>query len=217
MPAALSNIVGLKPSLGLVSTAGVVPACRTLDCVSIFALTVDDAWAALAAIAGYDRADAFSRVLPVGALGSMPPGVRLGVPTPGQRVVFGDHEQAAAYERALERFADLDATLIEIDLQPFHEAARLLYEGPWLAERYLAVRDLIQSSSESIHPVTREIILAGARASAIDAFAALYKLAELRRVSDRSSAALMPSRCPQYLRSTRSRSWRLILFNPTAD
>jgi allophanate hydrolase len=184
VPAALNNIVGLKPSVGLVSTAGVVPACRTLDCVSVFALTVDDAWTALAAIAGHDRTDPFSRVLPVGTLGSMPKGARIGIPKPGQRVLFGDHLQASAYEHALERFAGFGLTVVEIDMEPFYEVARLLYEGPWLAERYITTRALIASSPESIYPVTREIILAGARPSAIDAFAALYRLAELRRVCD---------------------------------
>ena len=90
VPAGLNNIVGLKPSLGLVSTAGVVPACRTLDCVSVFALTVDDAFAALAAMAGPDPADPYSRPRPLGALGAVPAGLRIGVPMPGQRLFFGD-------------------------------------------------------------------------------------------------------------------------------
>jgi allophanate hydrolase len=184
VPAALSNIVGLKPSVGLVSTTGVVPACRTLDCVSVFALTVDDAWTALAAIAGHDRTDPFSRAVPVGTVGSMPKGARVGVPKPGQCLLFGDREQASAYEQALARFARLGVTVVEIDMEPFYEVARLLYEGPWLAERYITARALIASSPESIHPVTREIILAGVRPSAIDTFEALYRLAELRRVCD---------------------------------
>jgi allophanate hydrolase len=90
VPAGLSNIVGLKPSLGLVSTAGVVPACRTLDCVSVLALTVDDAFTALKAMAGADAADPYSRPRPLGAPGAVPPGMRLGVPMPGQRLFFGD-------------------------------------------------------------------------------------------------------------------------------
>jgi allophanate hydrolase len=184
VPAALSNIVGLKPSVGLVSTTGVVPACRTLDCISVFALTVDDAWTALTAIAGHDRTDPFSRVLSVGTVGIMPKGARIGVPKPGQCLLFGDRDQALAYEHALARFAHLGVTVVEIDMEPFYEVARLLYDGPWLAERYITVRALIASSPESIHPVTREIILAGARPSAIDTFAALYRLAELRRVCD---------------------------------
>jgi len=184
VPAGLSNIVGLKPSLGLVSTAGVVPACRTLDCVSVLALTVDDAFAALAAIAGPDAADAYSRPRRLGALGALPSGLRLGVPMPGQRLFFGDEASAAAYDAALARLARLGAAIVAFDIEPFYEAARLLYEGPWVAERYLATRSLIASAPQSMHPVTRQIILGGAKPSAADAFAAFYELEELRRVRD---------------------------------
>ena len=184
VPAALSNIVGLKPSLGLVSTAGLVPACRTLDCISVLALTVDDAFAALSVLAGPDAADPFSRSRTLGRLGAMPNSVRLGVPSPPQRLFFGDHNCAAAYEAAIAGFMKLRAAIVEIDIAPFYEAARLLYEGPWLAERYITARDLIASDPQSLHPVTREIILAGARQSAADAFAAFYRLEELRRMCD---------------------------------
>jgi allophanate hydrolase len=184
VPAGLTNIVGLKPSLGLVSSAGVVPACRTLDCVSVFALTTDDAFAVLTAMAGPDPADPFSRARPLGAVGAMPQGVRLGVPRPGDRVFFGDAAAAAAYDGALVRFARLGATIVEIEIEPFYEAARLLYEGPWVAERYLAARALVASAPEAMLPVTREIILGGARPSAADTFAAFYRLEELRRVAD---------------------------------
>src|SRR6202011_4174504 len=108
VPAGLNNIVGLKPSPGLVPNTGVVPACRSLDCVSIFALTVDDAFAALAALAGPDPADAYSRAQPVGALGAVAPGTKLGVPMSGQRLFFGDDASAVAYEAALARLARLD-------------------------------------------------------------------------------------------------------------
>ena len=184
VPAGLSNIVGLKPSLGLVSTAGVVPACRTLDCVSVLALTVDDAFAALAAIAGPDAADAYSRPRRLGALGALPRGLRLGVPMPGQRLFFGDQASAAAYDAALARLARLGAVLVEFDIEPFYQVARLLYEGPWVAERYLATRALIASAPQAMHPVTRQIILAGTHRSAADTFAAFYELEELRRVRD---------------------------------
>ncbi|HEY2230078.1 MAG TPA: allophanate hydrolase [Xanthobacteraceae bacterium] len=184
VPAALGNIVGLKPSLGLVSTAGLVPACRTLDCVSVFALTTDDAFAALTVLAGTDPADPYSRPRAPGSLGPMPNGVRLGVPLPGKRLFFGDRQAAAAYEAAIARFAGLGAAIVEIDIEPFYEAARLLYEGPWVAERYIAARSLIASAPQAMHPVTRDIILAGARPSAIDAFAAFYRLEELRRRRD---------------------------------
>src|SRR5262249_21370445 len=147
VPAGLGNIVGLKPSLGLVSTAGVVPACRTLDCVSVLALTVDDAFAALAALAGPDAAHPYARPRPprgLGACGALPPGLRLGVPMPGQRLFFGDEASAAAYDAALARFHRLGAAIVEFDMEPFYAAARLLYEGPWVAERYLAARSVIE-------------------------------------------------------------------------
>jgi allophanate hydrolase len=179
----LGNCVGLKPSLGTVSTAGVVPACRTLDCVSVFALTVDDAWTAFATMAGPDIADPYTRNRPAGVLGPSP-NLRIGVPIKGERVFFGDHVSATQFEAAIDRFAKLGAVITEIDIEPFYETARLLYEGPWVAERYHVVRELIASSPESMHPVTREITLGGARSSAVDAFAAFYKLEDLRRVRD---------------------------------
>ena len=197
VPAALGNIVGLKPSLGLVSTAGLVPACRTLDCVSVFALTTDDAFAALTVLAGPDAADPYSRQRPLGHLGAMPNGIRLGVPAEGQRVFFGDRGCAAAYEAAIAHFAGLGAAIVEIDMEPFYEAARLLYEGPWVAERYIAARSLIASAPKSMHPVTRQIILAGARPSAVDAFEAFYRLEGLRRRRDHAfrsvDALLLPT------------------------
>ncbi len=185
VPAGLNNIVGLKPSLGLVSTTGVVPACRTLDCVSIFALTTDDAWTALQAIAGYDDADPYSRERPLGVAGPFGKGVRIGVPVAGQRIFFGDKASAAAYDAAIARCAALGAQISDIDIKPLYETARLLYEGPWVAERYLVVRPVLASSPDAIHPVTREIVLQGARPSAADAFAAFYRLEELRRARDR--------------------------------
>ena len=103
---------------------------------------------------------------------------------PGQRIFFGDRKSAAAYDAALARCADLGIAIVEIDIEPFYETARLLYEGPWVAERFITARSLIASSPESMHPVTREIVLAGARPTAVDAFAAFYQLEDLRRVSD---------------------------------
>jgi allophanate hydrolase len=190
VPAMLNNIVGLKPSLGLVSTAGVVPACRTLDCVSVFSLTVDDAMTALTAMAGPDGADPFSRPRPLARMGAFPAHLRLGVPRDGQLIFFGDKASQAAFSDALKRWTALGATLVGFDLEPFYETARLLYEGPWVAERYLVIRNLLASSPEAIHPVTRDIIIAGARPSAADTFAALYRLQALREISKRSFAGI---------------------------
>jgi allophanate hydrolase len=190
VPAMLNNIVGLKPSLGLISTAGLVPACRTLDCISIFSLTVDDAIAALQVVAGPDGADPFSRDRPLAAMTGFPQNLKLGIPRNGQLIFFGDKAAEAAYGEALKRWTSLGATLVEFDLEPFYETARLLYEGPWVAERYLVIRDLLASSPDSIHPVTREITAAGARLTASDTFAALYRLQALRRVAERAFAHL---------------------------
>src|SRR6476619_279223 len=186
VPAMLNNIVGLKPSLGLISNAGLVPACRTLDCISVFSLTVDDAMTALAAMAGPDPADPFSRDRPLKAMHTFPQVFRLGVPRPGQLIFFGDKAAEKAWEDAVARWSALGAELVECDLEPFYETARLLYEGPWVAERYLVIRDLLASVPEAIHPVTREITAAGARLTAADTFAALYRLQALRRIAKRT-------------------------------
>jgi allophanate hydrolase len=190
VPAMLNNIVGLKPSLGLVSTAGVVPACRTLDCVSVLSLTVDDAMTALNAMAGPDGADPFSRNRGLSELSSFPGNLKLGVPRKGQLIFFGDKASEAAYGDALKRWTGLGATLVEFDLEPCYETARLLYEGPWVAERYLVIRNLLASSPDAIHPVTREIIIAGARLSAAETFAALYRLQALRKIAERGFAGI---------------------------
>jgi allophanate hydrolase len=199
VPAGLNNIVGLKPSLGLISTAGVVPACRSLDCVSVFALTTDDAWTALAVMAGPDAADPYSRARPLKPAGAFAKSTRVGVPIAGQRVFFGDRASAAAYDQAIARATALGLDVVEVDIEPFYETARLLYEGPWVAERYIVLKSLLASSPESIHPVTREVIVPGARLSAVDTFTAFYKLEELRRVRDvmfRSVDALLLPTAP---------------------
>ena len=184
VPAMLNNIVGVKPSLGLVSTRGLVPACRTLDCVSVFALTVDDAWTALSVIAGYDANDPYSRERKLAALHAVPGGLTIGVPPALQRVFLDDRRAAADYEAALARLARLGLAFAEVDIEPLSEAARLLYGGPWLAERYIVARKLLDNEPGAMHPVTREIIARGAAINAADVFAAFYRLAELRRAAD---------------------------------
>jgi allophanate hydrolase len=180
VPAALNNIVGLKPSLGAISTTGLVPACRSLDCISVFALTVEDAWTAARAMAAYDADDAFSRPVAFESQG-LPPKLRVGVPDARSLEFFGDAIAAAAFQRSLAALADFDASCKSVDLAPFHDVARLLYSGPWVGERYVAIRPIIEANESVLHPVTLQII-AGARAfSAADAFAGSYALAALRR------------------------------------
>ena len=183
VPAMFNNIVGLKPSLGLISTRGVVPACRTLDCVSIFARTVEDAWTGFSACAGFDSNDPYSREGDVTAADAAVSGLMVGVPRSSQRQFFGDLRAADDYEAALARLSRLGLTIIEIDMQPFYETTLLLYDGPWVAERYLAARSILDTNRNAVHPVTREIIAPGANLCASDAFEAFYRLEELRRAT----------------------------------
>ncbi|MFS8037903.1 allophanate hydrolase [Xanthobacter sp. AM11] len=180
VPAMLNNIVGLKPSLGLVPNTGLVPACRTLDCISVFALTVDDTMAVLEVMSGFDPQDAYSRDLPLAPLCAAPPVPVLGVLAPGQREFFGDDAAARAYADALARLGTMGAVLKEIDFAPFAETARLLYEGPWVAERWIVAEKLLTTDPQAVHEVTRAITEPGGKASAADAFRALYRLKELR-------------------------------------
>ncbi len=187
VPAMFNNLIGLKPTRGLISTRGVVPACRSLDCVSILALTAGDALAVLQAASDFDPADPFSRRADPTAAATSPHGLagcRLGVPRASQLRFFGNLQGEARFAATLRLAEQLGARLVEIDLDPFLETARLLYEGPWIAERYVAIRHFLDRQPEALHPVTRQIIGGGARPSAAEAFAAYYRLRELRRATE---------------------------------
>jgi allophanate hydrolase len=191
VPAMMNGIVGLKPTRGLVSTRGVVPACRSLDCVSVFATTVADAMAVLAVAAAFDAEDPFSRPAPPGCLAPAsfrrPP--RLGVPRPADLAFFGRAAPEAAFRAALEASARF-AEIVRIDFAPFAEAARLLYEGPWVAERTAVVERLLEENPEAIHPVVRGILAGGRGLSAIETFRAQYRLAALKRAAEGTMAGL---------------------------
>lgn len=191
VPAMFNNLVGLKPTCGLLSTQGVVPACRSIDCVSIFALTVADAVAVLDVAAGYDPADPYSRSAP--ALKSGPGSFRLGVPLPHQREFLGD---AAAAQRFEDVIADAGPVEL-IDIEPFLAIARLLYDGPWVSERTAALRKWILEAPDSLHPTTRAILSAGLERRTVDAFDAFHQLAVAKRITapfwDRIDALLLPT------------------------
>jgi allophanate hydrolase len=183
VPAAFNNIVGLKPTRGLLSTRGVVPACRSLDCVSIFGLTAADTAAVLRVAQGFDAADPFSRpaAAPSRALPRSFAGLRFGVPREEQLQFFGNAETPRLFQEMLDRLSGMGAKGVTVDFEPFLETARLLYEGPWVAERYVAIREFIERNPKALHPVTAEIIGGAKRFSANDAFAGYYRLQELRR------------------------------------
>jgi allophanate hydrolase len=180
VPAALNGVVGLKPSLGALSARGVVPACRTLDTVSVFALTVEDAHAVLEAAAGVDPLDPYSRAVRVAPLASVPPGLRAGVPSRASRRFFGDTAQEAAFDRDLRALEALGLKLREIDFAPYFAVAELLYGGSWVAERHAVIEALLARSPEAVHPVIRRIVEPAARISATSAFRDLYGLEALR-------------------------------------
>ena len=186
VPAALNGIVGLKPSLGALSATGVVPACRTLDTISVFALNVPDAFAVFQAAFGFDDRDAYSRSFASPSLSAVPNGLRLGAPRPDQRKFFGDEEAEAAFSRDLQAIESLGARVVEFDFEPFGEVARLLYEGPWVAERYAATKPLIESNPDALHPVTRAIIEGARKFDAVAAFEAFYRLADLKARTKRA-------------------------------
>ena len=186
VPAAFNNIVGHKPTCGLLSSRGVVPACRTLDCVSIFALTAADASAVLQVARGFDERDPYSRRAPAAGGRAMPTsfaGCRFGVPARSQLKFFGNADTPRLYDAAVDRLARLGATPVEVDFEPFLATARLLYEGPWVAERFVAIREFMEQRPESLHPVTRTIIGGAGKYSAADAFSAYYRLKELQRAA----------------------------------
>ena len=158
VPAGLNNIVGLKPTLGALSARGVVPACRTLDTVSVFALTVDDAWTAFRAAAAFDADDPYSRTVPVGALGAVPPAPTIGVPSRESRRFFGDGAQAASFDATVAALAARGARIETIDFAPFHAVAEMLYAGAWVAERHTVVGPLLARDPDAVHPVIRQIV-----------------------------------------------------------
>lgn len=183
VPAGLNNIVGLKPSLGLISTTGVVPACRSLDCVSVFALTADDAFRALSVMAASDGSDPYSRDIRLGALSELPPVLTIGIPHGEGLKFFGDKRSEAAFQNAVTLLQGMGISVVEIDVTALLNTARLLYEGPWAAERWAAVGDFITQHPDDIHPVTRAIISSGKNPSAADAFKAFYQLAAYRKTA----------------------------------
>lgn len=182
VPAAFNNLIGLKPTCGRLPATGVVPACRTLDTISVFALTAADAATVLAAAQGEDPADPYSRSMPAAGFNfGAAPAFRFGVPRSEDLEFHGNLEGPQQFAQAVAHLCALGGTPVEVDLTPFRAVATLLYEGPWVAERYAAIRAFIEKSPQSLHPVTRAITEKGIHISAPDTFEALYRLKALER------------------------------------
>ena len=199
VPAAFNNLVGLKPTRGLLSNRALVPACRSIDCISIFALTVPDAVAVLDVAQGFDAEDAYSRNSPTGFRAAMRPAAgdfTFAVPHQAQLEFFGDGEAQTLFAEAVARAEALGGTKIEIDFSPWIETATLLY-GPWTAERTAAIGPLLAVEPDVLYPVTRAIVEAGLTPKAVETFQAQYRLQELtqtiRPVWDSADFLLVPT------------------------
>ena len=176
VPAALNGVVGFKPSRGLISTVGLVPACKSLDCISVMAGSIDDVDRVFGVMAGRDDADAWSRDRGP-RYGGDP--IRVGLPPVGELEFFGDTAMRDAH-MAFRAQMSRACTVIDVSLEPFLAAGSLLYQGPWVAERLVEFGDFLAAQPDSIHPVVREILRGGQRYTAVETFAALQRLAELK-------------------------------------
>jgi allophanate hydrolase len=184
IPAAFNNLVGLKPTRGLLTTRGIVPACRSLDCVSIFALTGQDASAVFDVAAFYDADDPLARAPDAAVAPRFGSRFRFGVPRWSDLEFFGDGAAAALFGAAIGILEKAGGTRVEVSFASFRDAGRLLYEGPWVAERLHATQTLLSENADAVLPVTRSILEDARRYSALDAFRAQYELAGLRRAAD---------------------------------
>ena len=178
VPAAFNNIVGLKPSRGVLSASGVVPACRSLDCVSIFALSCADANAVFDAAKAVNPADPWSRAWSPYPVSAHP---RLGIPKQIQLEFFGNKDYERLYREAISLFANDGYTIVEIDFAPFQKAAELLYTGPYVAERFAAVGEFIKAHRDEVDPTVGSIILASEHFTAAQAYEAQYRLKDLKQ------------------------------------
>ena len=185
VPAGFNNIVGLKPTKGRLSTAHSVEACKTLDCISIFALTVADAETVFEVAQSFDPTHPFSRAAgkPLSRMRAdhHNPAFRFGVPRPEQREFFGNGDVEALYEGAIAALIKMGGNCVEIDYAPFLAANDLLFNGPWVAERYASVGHFVESDPDAVFPVTREILLKAKELTAVEAFEGLYAVETLKR------------------------------------
>ena len=181
VPAALNNIVGLKPSLGSLSSSGVVPACRTIDTVSVFAMTVEDAYNVFTILNEYDEKDSYSKSFKKLPLSLPQHPIKIGIPDKSSIRFFNDNFQSESFDRNINKLKLNDFEITPINFEPFYEIAQLLYEGSWVAERYTVIEDLLKKNSKAIYNVTRQIIKKAENFSAADTFEDYYKLSELKR------------------------------------
>ena len=179
VPAAFNHLIGMKPTKGRWSTSGLIPACRSIDCITVFTDAIEDARLVDQVIAGFDEADPYSRPLENVPLSPK----RIGAPRLDQRAFFGDAASEYLYDRALEVLSK-SAELVELDIGFLDEAATLLYNGPWVAERTAAIEELLLTNPEAIDPTVREVVEPGLGISAVETFRGIYRMADYKRQAD---------------------------------
>ena len=182
VPAAFNSLVGFKPTRGRWSSRGLVPACRSLDCISALTTNVADAALVDAIVADFDRADPYARRAPRSAI-TDGESLRVGVAPAGELATLAP-EDAQVYQGAIERLSSIGATVIEVDVTPLLAAARLLYAGPWVAERAAALESLLTRNPSAIHPIVRSIVQAAKGISGVDTFRGQYRLQEYARAAE---------------------------------
>ena len=170
------------------STRGLVPACRSLDCISVLANSALDAALVDEVVTGFDALDPYARRAPAAEDTALDP-FTYALPQPAQLDWLGDGESSRLFESALERLAAMGGRPVEVDISPLLEAAQLLYQGPWVAERTAAVEALLRRDPAAIHPVVRGIIAGGLSISAVDAFRGEYTLRARQRAAEAIWAA----------------------------
>lgn len=181
VPAALNNIVGLKPTLGALSATGVVPACKSIETISIFALTVGDAYTAFRVANSYDAKDTYARHIENTALAIPKSDLKIGIPSKSSIQFMGDKFQETSFYHSVSLLKEQGYEISEIDFTPLYEIAQMLYYGSWVAERYTVIEELLKTNPDAIYPVTKKIISLAEERSAADAFRGFYKLKELIR------------------------------------
>lgn len=189
VPAAFNNLVGLKPTKGRWSTTGLVPACRSIDCITVFAGDVAGAALVDSVVAGFDETDPYSRRDP-GTAAAIPAGFRFGLPRPEQQIFMGDAQAEAMFGAAVARMKAMGGTPVAVDIAPFLAAAQLLYSGPWVAERTAAIEELVRTNPGAIQPTVRAILQGGLAYSAVDTFKAMYEMQAYARVAERMWAGV---------------------------
>jgi len=185
VPAAFQHLIGFKPSKGRWSTRGLIPACRSIDCITVFTDDVADARLVDEVVAGFDPADPYSKPLADRPISPK----RIGIPRRDQRAFFGDAHAEYLYDRAIATLGET-AEIVEIDIDPLLEAAQLLYGGPWVAERTAAIADLLASNPDAIDPTVREVVAPGTEISAVALWNGMYRLAALKRHADQMWEAI---------------------------